>query len=231
LGKCLLVKRCRAVWAHVRSGDPWGYVEARHALFERIAMAAERLQLLLQQQTLLRERLLGVYREMPYAHNLDSISGSSSVENAVLLGLLGDPKGFDDARTLVRLAGLDPCERSSGQFQGKTPITKVGRARLRRSAVSAAMAVLKSRRNPDFVRRFFYLQQRANKPQKPLQALCACAAKYLRTVWWLCVKNTMYSTEIASQGMPWAKDHRKRSKEQPYSEVDEQETEFAIATI
>jgi transposase len=204
-GQSLRVKRCRAAWDYVRSNAPWGYVEARGALSERIASAAERLQLFLQQQDRLREQLVRTYREIPYARNLDSISGSSAVENGVLLGILGDPKEFDDSRTLVRLAGLDPGERSSGQYEGRTPITRAGRARLRRAAMSAAMCVLQSRRNPDFVRRFFYLQNRADQPLLALQALCACAGKYLRTVWWLCVKDMMYDPDVASQGFPPAK--------------------------
>jgi transposase len=204
-GKCLQAKRCRAVWEYARSNASWGYVEARGALSERIASAAERLQLFLQQRERLREQLVTTYCKTPYARNLDSISGSSPVENGVLLGILGDPKEFDNARTLVRLAGLDPGERSSGQYEGKTPITKAGRPRLRRAAVSAAMCVILSRKNPDFVRRFFYLQNRADKPLTAMQALCACAGKYLRTVWWLCVKDMMYNPDVASQGFPWAK--------------------------
>jgi hypothetical protein len=67
------------------------------------------------------------------------------------------------------------------------------------------MAAIQSRRNPDFVRRFFYLQNRTRDPLTAMQALCACAGKYLRTVWWLCVKDTVYDSEIASQGFAWAK--------------------------
>jgi transposase len=214
-GKCLRVKRCRAVWSHARNDNLWGYIEARGALSARIASAAERLQLFAQQQAGLREQLIDVYRQLPYARTLDSIAGSSSVENAVLLGVLGDPRDFDDARALVRTAGLDPGERSSGQYQGRTPITKAGRPRLRRAAVSAAMTVLQSRRNPDFVRRFFYLQQRADEPLTAMQALCACAGKYLRTVWWLCVEDMPYDSDVASQGCPWAK----RSQGKPRQDV------------
>lgn len=100
----------------------------------------------------------------------------------------------------MSMAGLDPGERSSGQYQGKTRITKAGKAHLRRAAISATMAVLKSRKNNDFVRRFFFLQQRANNPYKSLQALCACASKYLRTVWWLCTTNSFYQPQIAHYG-------------------------------
>lgn len=204
-GKNLQVKRCRAAYHYARSDAPWGYVEARNALSERIEAAAARLQLVMGQQAGLKDRLLHLYQEMPYRHNLGSISGSSAVGNAVLLGVLGDPKNFDDARTLVRMAGLNPGERSSGEYRGRTPITKAGRSRLRRAAVSAAMAALKSGRNSDFVRRFFYLQNRAHKPLKAMQALCACAGKYLRTAWWLCVMDATYSSEIASRGFSWAK--------------------------
>ena len=200
MGKNLLVKRCKAVWEYLHSDDPWGYIEARPALLERIKSSVERIQLLLKQQNQLREQLLMVYRQIPYSSNLDSIHGSSSVENAVLLGVLGDPKFFDEARATVSLAGLEPGERTSGQYRGKTRVTKAGRTRLRRAAVSAAMAVLKSRKNPDFVRRFFSLQQRKYHPLKAMQALCACAGKYLRTVWWLCTTDTKYKPEIAHYG-------------------------------
>jgi transposase len=199
-GKNLQVKRCTAVWQYSRADDPWGYVEAREALSERIATSAERIQLLSHQQSSVRGRLLDVYRQTPYSANVDSIHGSSSVENAVLLGILGDPKDFDDARTLVSVAGLDPGERSSGQYQGISRITKAGRPRLRRAAISATMTILKSRRNPDFVRRFFTLQQREDNPMSELQALCACAGKYLRTVWWLCFKDTDYEPKVARHG-------------------------------
>ena len=216
-GKNLRIKCCKAVWEYVRSEDPWGYVEARTTLVERIASSAERLQLLLKQKDQLKEELLKVYRQIPYASNLDSIHGSSPVENAVLLGILGDPKSFDDARAPVSVAGLDPGERSSGQYHGKTKITKAGRPRLRRAAISAAMAVLQSRKNPDFVRRFFYLQQRSDEPLTALQALCASGGKYLRTAWWLCVKDTNYDPKIAHHGFEKTDDghdgHLKQSTE------------------
>lgn len=199
-GQNLQVKRCQAVWEYARSNDPWGYVEARTALSERIATSADRIQLLTQQQHAVREQLLAAYRQIPYGENADSIQGSSSVENAVLLGILGDPKDFDDARTLVSVAGLDPGEHASGQYQGNSRITKAGRTHLRRAAISATMTVLKSRKNPDFVRRFFRLQQREDHPITELQALCACAAKYLRTLWWLCVTGTQYEPKVAHYG-------------------------------
>ena len=199
-GQNLQVKRCRAVWEYARSNDPWGYVEARSALSERIALSAARIQLLSKQQAQVREQLLAAYGQSPYQANADSIHGSSSVENAILLGILGDPKDFDEARTLVRVAGLDPGEQASGEYQGQSRITKAGRTHLRRAAISATMAVLKSRQNPDFVRRFFRLQQRPENPMKELQSLCACAGKYLRTIWWLCVTCTRYEPKVAHQG-------------------------------
>lgn len=199
-GRNLQVRRCRAAWEYARSKDPWGYVEGRAALSERIATAAARIQLLSEQKDRVREQLLAAYCQIPYHENVDSIHGSTSVENAVLLGVLGDPKEFDDARTLVRVAGLDPGEQASGTHQGKTKITKAGRTHLRRAATSATMTVLKSHQNPDFVRRFFLLQQRPDHPMKELQALCACAAKYLRTVWWLCVTGSRYEPKVAHHG-------------------------------
>jgi hypothetical protein len=220
-GKCLQVQRCRALWRYANSDNPWGYVEARRALSERIAYAAEKAQLFLDQQQRLRGQIIAVYEHIPYAGNLDSIPGSPPVQNAVFLGILGDPKSYDDPRALVQMAGLNPGQRDSGEHHGPTRITKVGRTRLRRAAVTAAMTILTSRRNPDFVRRFFSLQQRDLNPLTACQALCACAGKYLRTAWWLCVRNTVYDSQIASQGFPWAK--------RPQSQHQQEELAIEIA--
>jgi transposase len=203
-GKNLQVKRVRKVWQYVHTEDPWGYVEAREPLAERLSAAAQRLQIVLEQQTSLKERLLAAYRKIPYSTYLDSIPNSSPTQNAVLLGILGDPRAFDEARTLVHLAGLNPGMRSSGTYQGQTRITKVGRERLRRAAISATIAVMRAGKNREFVQRFFYLQNREDRPLTALQALCACAAKYLRTVWWLCVNHTTYSPQVAVNGF-WDK--------------------------
>jgi len=199
-GKSFQVKRAKKVLAYLHCGDPWGYIEGRNALSERLALAAQRLQIILAQQRQTREKLLAVYRQIPYSNNIDTIAHSSPLENAVLLGIMGDPRGFDDSRTVVHLAGLNPGDNRSGDFKGETRITKAGRARLRRAAINATMAVLRSGKNPDFIRRFFYLQKRTDRPLTALQALCACAGKYLRTVWWLCVNDKPYSSEIALQG-------------------------------
>jgi len=213
-GRKLQVKRCLSAWQLVRSGTPWGYVEARAALFERIAAATQRLDLFLKQQADVEKRLLGLYRSIPLARYLDSIPGSSPLTNAITLGVLGDPRAFDDARALVSLAGLNPGERSSGEWQGKAHITKAGRARLRRASTTAAMTILKSGRNHDFTRRFFYLQRREERPLNALQALCACAGKYLRTLWWLCTTEATYNGEIASRGLP----HKRQTPSAPSPE-------------
>ena len=74
------------------------------------------------------------------------LGGGSSDAAAVVLGL-----------EALAGEGLDPGERTSGQYQGRTRITKVGRKRLRRAAISATVAVLKSPTDREFTRRFFFL--------------------------------------------------------------------------
>ena len=199
-GTNLRAKRARSVFDYVNSEDPWGYVEARPAICERIGTAAERLQLQIRQRKEVEDRLLDAYRRTGYSQNLDSIHGSSSVKNAVLLGIIGDPADFDTSGALVRMAGLDPGRKSSGQHQGRTEITKAGRPRLRRAATDATMVFLMSGGNKAFPQRYYYLQNREENPLTEVQALCACAAKYLRTAWWLCVCDDRYDPVIASEG-------------------------------
>jgi len=187
--------------------DPttYGYVKGREAIASRLSRAAQRYQLLLGQEELVAQRLRAFYAEVPYSDFMDSIPGSSSLQNAIVLGVAGDLKLYDASRCLTKLAGLNPCEYSSGFYQGSTRISKAGRSRLRLAAMTSVMALLKSSRDHDFSRRFFYLRTRPENPLSSLQALVACANKYLRTMWWLAIHQTSYDAAISARGLAWAK--------------------------
>ena len=63
---------------------------------------------------------------------------------AGLIAEIGPFHRFRHGRQLVKLAGLQPSRRESGQRTGRTPITKRGRAQLR---AVVYMATLSSLRN------------------------------------------------------------------------------------
>lgn len=81
---------------------------------------------------------------VPYAPRLLTIPGFGPVTVAVLLGELGDLRGFRSVRQVIKLAGLDLVEDSSGQRQGHRHISRRGRAYARQLLHMAALQAGKS---------------------------------------------------------------------------------------
>ena len=136
---------------------------------------------------------MDLYDQLPYAENLDSIPNLDALYHAQTLAFMGDPRDYDDARCLPKLAGQNARENESGQTTGKRTITLHGRSRLRRSANNAAYVLIKH--NAEFKARYEALVTRPDNPLHPLQAIVACGNKYLRIAHALCVHNQFYQPD------------------------------------
>jgi transposase len=111
-----------------------------------------------------------------------------------LLALSGDPRRLDDSRCMVKLAGSNPTERSSGEQQATGGIHRRGRPLLRLLAHQAAISLVSH--NPDFKLRFLALTQRHHRPLEKKQAYIAVANKLLRTLWVLAVTGQSYRSQL-----------------------------------
>lgn len=118
--------------------------------------------------------------------------GDSMLHN--LLALSGDPRRLDDSRCMVKLAGSNPTERSSGEQQSPGGIHRRGRPLLRLLAHQAAVTLVLH--NPDFKARFLALTQRHNRPLEKKQAYIAVGNKLLRTLWALAVSGKPYRSQL-----------------------------------
>ncbi len=75
---------------------------------------------------------------------LDSIPGIGETTAAALLAELTDIKQFESARQVAAYAGLVPRERRSGSsVRGRTRLSKIGNARLRKSLYFPAITALR----------------------------------------------------------------------------------------
>lgn len=70
---------------------------------------------------------------------LMSVTGIGMVTAATLLGETGGLRRYDSAEAILKLAGLDLYEISSGMHKGQRRISKRGRARLRHALYFAAL--------------------------------------------------------------------------------------------
>ena len=76
---------------------------------------------------------------VPYARRLLTIPGLGAITTATLLGEFGDLKGYRRAAQLVKMAGLDLVEVSSGKHRGKRHISRRGRGYARQMLFMAAL--------------------------------------------------------------------------------------------
>jgi transposase len=120
-------------------------------LREGTAPLVTRLHFLLEQDTRLRtyrraleRQQAAALQEVPYAGALLQLRGLGVVTVATLLGETGDLQGYRRARQLLKHAGLNLYELSSGEHQGQRRITKRGRPGLRRILYMAALRLLKA---------------------------------------------------------------------------------------
>jgi len=162
----------------------------------RWRMAAERVVLADTAIDDLDRRLVELLDATGYGWLRGQIRGLGDPTLAALLALTGDPARFDDARCLVKLAGSNPTERSSGERRASGGIHRRGRPGLRYVAYQAAVNLV--RHEPEFRARYLELtdRQRSNRLE-PKQALVAIANKLLRTLWSMAVRGQGYQPAIA----------------------------------
>ena len=84
-------------------------------------------------------RMAKALEQVPYAEQLLSIPRLGRVTAAVILGELGDLRLYRNARQVLKMAGLNLYEISSGKHQGDQRITKRGRTQLRHMLYLAAL--------------------------------------------------------------------------------------------
>lgn len=76
------------------------------------------------------------------AEPLESIPGVGAATAAWLLTLLGEHRGFDNAKQAVAFAGLAPRLRQSGKWAGQTKLSKTGDPMLRKALYMPTLSAL-----------------------------------------------------------------------------------------
>jgi len=92
----------------------------------------------------LEEQMIVHLEQIPYSHSILSIKGIGNITVAGLIGEVGDFRKFKTISEVMKLAGLDLFEISSGKHKGKHRISKRGRALIRKLLFFAALNAVKS---------------------------------------------------------------------------------------
>jgi len=146
----------RAVFAALT--DVRGVATYRAGALERAGLVLRHWQQLHHQLDDIEARMVAVLDELQLTDLVTSIDGLTAVGAAAILAETGDLNRFRSPRAVVKHAGLCPRDNSSGQQQGKTPISGRGRPALRLAAWRAVWPAATN--NPVLAARFAYLTSR-----------------------------------------------------------------------
>jgi len=143
----------------------------------------------------LEKQMVVFLEQIPYSHTILSIKGIKHITAAGLVGEVGDFRKFKTISQVMKLAGLDLYEISSGKHQGCRRISKRGRALLRKLLFFAALNT--TRKNGVFYAPY---QRHLAKGMPPMKALVAISRKLMMVIFALvrdhCKFDIDYSTQM-----------------------------------
>jgi transposase len=135
----------------------------------------------------LEEQMAMYLQQIPYSHSILSIKGIGNITAAGLIGEVGDFKKFKTISEVIKLAGLDLFEVSSGKHKGRHHISKRGRALMRKLLFFAAINTVKSHGIM-----YAWYQKMVNNGTPKIKALIAVSRKLLRIIFALARDDTKY---------------------------------------
>jgi len=135
----------------------------------------------------LEEEMLPHLEQIPYRDSLLSVKGIGVITVAGLVGEVGDFRHFHTLREVMKLAGLDLFEISSGNHEGNRHISKRGRPLLRKLLYFAAINTVRK----GGVMHACY-QRYLERGMPKTKALIAIARKLLRVLFALVRDHSQY---------------------------------------
>jgi transposase len=133
-------------------------------------------------------------KQIPYSQSILSIKGIGNVTTAGLIGEIGDFRKFGTISDVLKLAGLDLYEISSGAYQGSRRISKRGRAFMRKLLFFAAINT--TRKNGILHGPY---QRHLAKGMPRIKALIAIARKLIGIIFALVRDHSEYIADYSSQ--------------------------------
>lgn len=125
--------------------------------------------------------------------SLLSVPGMGVVSLAGFLGETGDLSRFSNGQQIVRLAGFNLRENSSGKSKSGSSISKRGRKNLRR--VLYQIATVMSAKNAEMKQIYKRLRGRDTNPLKRKQAMVAISCRIARMLFSMARKGESYNPD------------------------------------
>jgi transposase len=155
-----------------------GSQQAAHAYKLHLKQLLAEYDLACEQLKDVENEIISVLERIPFAKSMLAVKGISAISLAGILGEAGDLSGFVHGNALLRHAGLNLAEASSGKWTGQMVISKRGRSRLRRFLFMATMSLVTN--NPEFRAMHSHnVEVKKMKKMRSIMKLCGKLARIL----------------------------------------------------
>lgn len=138
--------------------------------------------------------MLRQLEQIPYSHVILSLKGIGAVTAAGLIGEVGDFTKFRTISEVMKLAGLDLYEVSSGKHKGMLRISKRGRPLMRKFLYLAALSIV---RQGGVLHEWY--QRALGRGMKKTKALVAVSRKLLGIIFALVRDHSIYVENYSKQ--------------------------------
>jgi transposase len=160
------------------AGRSVGSRQATHAYQLHLKQLLAEYDLATAQLQVVEQEIVSVLKRIPFAKSMLAIKGISAISLAGILGEAGDLSGFVHGNALLRHAGLNLAEASSGKWTGQIVISKRGRSRLRRFLFMATMSLVMT--NSEFKAMHSHnVNVKKMKKMRSIMKLCGKLARIL----------------------------------------------------
>lgn len=168
-----------------------GLTEGLRAARMELMSLLDQFELFTQQVETTMNQVMDILSEIPGTPQMLNVPGVGAVTVAGFLAEVGDLNHYDHGQQIIRLAGLNLKENSSGKRKGKTGITKRGRSRLRALLFRCVMPLVAQ--NEEFKALHKHFTTRSQNPLKKKQSLIALCGKLIRVLHTLGTKQIEYN--------------------------------------
>jgi transposase len=167
-----------------------GLTEGLTAARIELAALLDQYDLYCKQEETIMANVLQILEKIPGTKQMLSIPGVGILTVAGFLAEVGDLSNYDHGQQIIRLAGLNLTENSSGIRKGMTGISKRGRSRLRGILFRAMLPMVA--KNEEFKALHEYYTTRKQNPLKKKQSIIALCGKLIRVLYTLGTKQKEY---------------------------------------
>lgn len=123
-----------------------------------------------------------------------SIDGVNNITGSTFLAELGDINNFSSYKHVIAFAGLDPSIHQSGQYEGRSTISKRGNRHLRRVIFLMTLCAVRSKNK---FREYFLRRKQEGLP--PKKAILATAHKLIRVIFAMLSNKTLFRKRVVAE--------------------------------